>query len=192
MSDNQGFVTNSDGSITVELDGKKVKFVLESDLGAIKAASKDKDSEITKLQTSLAGANTKFDTEHQEFLKERAAREQFEKASGESATFKQQVEDLTQQMAGLKETSGKYETSLTERLRRSLAEGYKIDLEKIKDKGLSDLEQMEQTLVLTGYVPTPANYDGKGGGGTSTPDELQGKSPMTLAAMAYETSNKKK
>ena len=61
MSDNQGFETNKDGSITIELDGKKVKFVKESDLGAVKAGLKEKEDEITKLQTGLANANTKYD-----------------------------------------------------------------------------------------------------------------------------------
>ena len=189
MDDNQGFETNKDGSITVELDGKKVKFVKESDLGAVKAALQEKEGEVTKLQTNLAGVNTKYEGEHQEFLKVRASHEELEKSAGESATYKQQVEDLTKEMAGLKEASGKYETKLAERLRLQLTEGYKMDPEKIKDKGLADLENIEQTLVLTGYKPVPANYDGKGGG-TGPVSSLQGKSPLALGIMGYEETAK--
>ena len=185
MSDNQGFETNKDGSITIELDGKKVKFVKESDLGAVKAGLKEKEDEITKLQTGLAGANAKYDGEHQELLKVRASHGELEKSAGESATLKQQVEDLTKQMAGLKETSGTLETKYAERLRAQLIHGYKIDQEKIKDKGLADLENMEQTLNLTGYKPLPANYDGKSGV-TGPVSSLQGKHGLALFEMGYK------
>ena len=190
MSDNQGFETNKDGSITVELDGKKVRFVKESDLGAVKAGLKEKEDEVTKLQTGLADANTKYDGEHQELLKVRASHGELEKSAGESATYKQRVEDLTKEMAGIKDTSGKLETKYAERLRAQLVQGYKIDQEKIKDKGLADLENMEQTLSLTGYKPLPANYDGKSGV-TGPVSSLQGKSPLALGIMGYEESAKK-
>jgi len=183
---------NQDGSITITLDGKKIKFVRESDLGAVKVQLKEREGELTKFQTDLANANTKYDGEHQELLKVRASHEELEKSAGESATYKQQVEDLTKQMAGLKETSGGLETRYTERLRTQLTEGFKVDAEKIKDKGLADLETIEQTLILTGYQPAPANYDGKGGGGGAPAGSLVGKSPLALATMGYEENTKKK
>jgi len=192
MNDNQGFEANQDGSITIELDGKKVKFVKESDLGAVKAALKEKDSEVIKLQTDLAGVNTKYDTEHQDLLKERASKSELEKVAGESTTLKQQVEDLTKNLAGVKEASGGFESKLAERLRSRLTQGFKIDSEKIKDKSLTELESMEQTLALTGYQETPANYDSKSGVGGYDSNELQGKSPLTLAAMGYAESKVKK
>ena len=185
MNDNQGFETNRDGSITIEIEGKKVKFVKESDLGAVKAGLQEKETEITKLQTSLADANAKYDSEHQELLKVRTSHGELEKSAGESATYKQQVEDLTKQMAGLKETSGTLESKYAERLRSQLIQGYKIDQEKIKDKGLADLENMEQTLNLTGYKPAPANYDGKGGG-TGPVSSLQGMGALKLFEEGYK------
>ena len=185
MNDNQGFEPNRDGSITIELDGKKVKFVKESDLGAVKAALQEKEGEITKLQTGLADANTRYDGEHQELLKVRASHGELEKSAGESATYKKQVEDLTKEMAGIKDTSGKLETRYAERLRANLIQGYKVDQEKIKDKGLADLENMEQTLSLTGYKPLPANYDGKGGV-TGPVSSLQGKHGLALFEMGYK------
>jgi len=187
--ENQGFEVNQDGSVTVTLDGKKVKFVKESDLGAVKAALKEKETEITNFQTNLANANTKYDGEHQELLKERASKGELEESARESATLKQQVEDLTKQMAGLKVTSGGLEAKYTERIRQQLVEGYKIEAEKIKDKGLADLENMEQTLALTGYKPAPANYDGRGGV-SSAPNTLLGKGPLELAMIGYEDAKK--
>ena len=185
MAEYKVLEAHGDGSITIEVDGKKSKFVLESDLGAVKNGLKEKEGEITKLQVSLADANTKYDGEHQELLKARASNEELKKSTGEGATYKTQVEDLTKQMAGLKESSGKLETRFAERLRKQLAEGFKVDVEKIKDKGLADLETIEQTLALAGYKPLPANYDGKGGG-SSPPASLVGKSPLELFKSGYE------
>ena len=56
---------NTDGSLTIKGDdGKNMKYVKESDMGAVKAQLKDKGDEVSTLQTKLADANTKFDTEH--------------------------------------------------------------------------------------------------------------------------------
>ncbi len=189
MSDNQGFTVNQDGSITIEQEGKKTKFVKESDLGAVKAALKEKETELATFQTNLANTNTKYDTEHQELLKERASKEELEKSAKEGVTLKTQVADLTKQMADLKGVSGSVETKLAERIRRQLAEGYKIDPEKIKGKALNDLENMEQTLSITGYKPAPANYDGSGGNRSAS--NLEGKSPLSLFTMGYEEKAKK-
>lgn len=180
-----------DGTISLKLDGKDIKFVKESDLGAVKAQLKDKDGEVTKLQTDLATANTKASDSHQEVLKERASKETFEKDAGESATLKTKVEELTTEVTGLKTSSGEKDTKLTERLRAILTDGYKIDKEKIKDMALDDLEKTEATLVLTGVKPTPANYDGKGGGEGSPTDDLKGKSPLALAVLGYSEKPKK-
>ena len=183
---NLTYTVNVDGSISiVGEDGKKMKFVKESDLGAVKSALKDKESEVTKLQTDLAGATTKYDTAHQDVLKERAAKELLEKDAQEAGTFKTKVAELETQLAGLKTSSGETATKLTERLRTQLMAQYKITEDKLKDKALADLETMESTLQLTGVATVPANYDGKSGGGGNGADDLKGKSPLALATMGY-------
>ena len=186
----QVYTTNSDGSVSIKADGKTVKYVLESDLGAVKAQLKDKDSENTKLITDLASANTKSENSHQEVLKERAAKEQFEKSAGEATSLKTKVDELTVQVTDLNKVGGERDNKLTERLRKVLTEGYKVDKEKIKDKTLSDLESIESTLVMTGVQAAPANYDGKGAGGSNTPEDLKGKSPLALATMGYADNGK--
>ena len=190
--DTQADNFNQDGSITLKVDGSSVKYVKESDLGAVKVQLKDKEGEVTKLQTSLASANTKADTSHQSLLQERAAKEQFETKANESDTLKTKVGELTTEVAGLKTSSGETATRLTERVRKTLTDGYKIDAEKIKDMALDKLLDTENTLILTGVKPAPANYDGKGGSGGSPADELKGKSPLALATMGYAQSKDKK
>jgi len=183
---------NQDGSVTIKIDGKDVKFVKESDLGAVKSALDGKEKEISKLQADLATANTKHDESHQSLLQERAAKEQFEKDARESATHKTRVGELETELAGLKTSSGETVTKLTDRVRKVLVDGYKIDADKIKDMALEDLERTEQTLQLTGATPfAPANYDGKGGGGGSG-GSLDGLSPMQLAVKGYEEKGKSK
>ena len=190
--DNLTYTTNSDGSITIKgEDGKNVKFVRESDLGAVKVQLKDKESEVTKLQTDLAGATTKYDTAHQDVLKERAAKEQLEKDAQEAGTFKTKVTELETQLAGLKTSSGEMATKLTERLRNQLMTLYKVPEDKLTGKALSDLETIESTLQLTGVATVPANYDGKSGGSGSGADDLKGKSPLALATMGYAEKEKK-
>ncbi len=189
--ENQTFTVNKDGSISAKVDGKTVKYVLESDLGAVKSALKDKESEVSKLQVELAGTTSKYDTAHQDVLKERAAKELLEKDAKEGATLRTQVAELQTQMAGLTKTSGETATKLTERLRGYLTTSYKIDKAKLEGKTLAEMENIESTLHLTGAMPaTQANYDGKGGNGGSSGD-LKGKGPLALAMMGYESSNKK-
>ncbi|KKM62423.1 hypothetical protein LCGC14_1521890 [marine sediment metagenome] len=179
-----------DGSIKLTVDGKTITFVKESDLGAVKAQLKDRDGEVSTLQTSLASANVKVDESHQDVLKERASKKTFEEEAGKSATLSTEVEGLKTKVADLEKVGGERDTKLTERLRGILTTGYKIDGEKIKDMALDALEQTERTLILTGVTPTPAKYDGGGGGGGGA-DDLKDKSPLALAAMGYENSNKK-
>jgi len=186
---NQAYTTNQDGSISIKMDGKTLKYVLESDLGAVKGALKDKESEISKLQAELAGTVSKYDTAHQDVLKERAAKELLEKDAKEGAGYKEKLTELETKLADLSKVSGETQTKLTERLREHLKTTYKIDEAKLVDKALSDLENIESTLQLTGAVPAQANYDGKGGNGGGA-SSLEGKSPLALATMGYEQRNK--
>lgn len=192
-TDNLTYTVNTDGSITIKgEDGKSLKYVKESDLGAVKVQLKDKEGEVTKLQTDLAGATTKYDESHQDVLKERAAKEQLGKDAQEAGTLKTKVDELTTEVAGLKTSSGETATKLTERVRTFLETAYKVPKEKLEGKALADLETIESTLQLTGVATVPANYDGKGGGGGDRADDLKGKSPLALATIGYEESAKKK
>jgi len=183
---------NKDNSITIKVDGKDAKYVLESDLGAVNSAKEKLEGEVTKLQANLATANTKYDESHQDVLKERAAKEVAEKEGKESATLKEKVGELETKMADLTKVGGETTTKLTDRVRKGLVEGYKIDAEKVKDMALEDLEKTEANLVLVGAKPAPANYDGKGDGAGHSTDDLKDKSGISLFQMGYEESGKSK
>ncbi len=175
---------NTDGSLTVKVDGKDIKYVLQSDLGAVKASQKTSEGEVSTLQASLATANAKADDAHQEVLKERAAKQSFETEAGKSTALVTEVEGLKTKVTDLEKVGGEQSTKFTERLRGILTDGFKIDPEKIKDFTLTQLEQTEQTLLLTGAKAQPAQFDGPGGGNGSA-GNLQGKSPLALGTLGY-------
>lgn len=182
---------NQDGSIGIKVDGKTIKYVLESDLGAVKASLRDKEGEVSTLQANLATSNTKFDTEHQSVLQERAAKEVAETAGKEGATLKTRVGELETEVTGLKTSSGGLTTKLTDQTRSRLVNGYKIDAEKVKEMTLDDLEKTEANLILVGAKPAQANYDGKNGP-DNVPTDTKGMSPLSVAAKAYEEGGKSK
>ena len=182
---------HQDGTVTIRIDGKDVKFVRNSDLGAVKASLESKESEVTKLQASLADANTKYDVSHQEVLKERAAKEQLESGAAEHATSKVKVGELEKQVAELIESSGKTTQELTDRLRAHITATYKVGPEKIKDTTLEGLKSIENTFQITGVAPAAANYDGTMGNNGNNAN-LEGKSPLALATLGYEQSKGKK
>ncbi len=176
---------NQDGSLSIkDPDNKTVKYVKEADLGAVKVQLKDSQASVTKLQTDLADATTKFDTEHQVVLQERVAKEQLEKDAKEGTGLREKVTGLETELTDLKKASGDATTKLTEQLKASLKATYKIEDEKLADKALVELESIQSALQLTGAVPASANYDGKGGGEGA--GDLAGKSPLALAALGYE------
>lgn len=184
--ENRTYTVNTDGSLTIKGDdGKNVKYVKESDLGAVKSQLKDKEGEVTKLQTDLAGATTKYDNSHQEVLKERVAKEQLEAEAKTSGVDKTKLESLTTELAGLKTSSGETATKLTDRLRNFLETSYKVPKEKLEGKTLPEMESIESALQLTGVVTVPANYDGRTGASEGGADDLKGKSPLALAVMGY-------
>ena len=181
---------NKDGSISIMLDGKELKFVKESDLGAVKANLSKTDETISSLRTELATANSTIDKQKQDILKEQAAREKSESAVTENNSLKAIVADLQSKMAGHEKTSGEISNKLTGRLRTILTTQHKVDAEKIKDMSLEDLERTEATLELVGGNNRAANYDGRGGNNGSA-SALEGKSPLALATMGYENSKSK-
>ncbi|MFA5384150.1 MAG: hypothetical protein WC364_05725 [Eubacteriales bacterium] len=181
---------NKDGSVTVTLDGKEIRLVKESDLGAIKAGAVKAEEALTNLRIELDTANTELDKARQDILKEQAAREKVESAVAENSSLKATVADLMSKVAGHEKTSGEVKDKLTGRLRTILATQHRVDAEKIKDMSLEDLERTEAALGLVGNKSTAANYDGKGGGSGSS-STLEGKSPLALATMGYEQSKSK-
>lgn len=181
---------NQDGSITIEIDGQKIKFVKDSDLQAVKGGAKEVETERDSLRTQLATANSKYDSEHQSLLQLRTSHAELEKQVASNATTQEQLNALTSERDSLKESVTSYETKLTDRLKGILTTGYNVGTEKLEGKTLADLENMESVLTETGHNPKPANYDGAGVPGGGTGSNKPFANPLQGAIAAYESSNK--
>lgn len=166
----QTFVTNSDGSFTIDLDGKATRLVKESDLLVVKGGAERKD---TEFQSQLAESNRQRDEEHSNLLKAQAAQEQFEKDSREGATHKLRVGELETELTTIKDNTKKLEDELLGRVKTSLTSGYGVKEEILKDKDFSQLRTMEVALneAGVGSKPKAANYDSgpSGTGGITSP-----------------------
>ncbi len=163
----QNFTPNADGSVTIVADGKDIRYVKESDLLAVKGGSETKvrewEAEKTTLSTSLAEANRLREESHTELLQERAAKEQLVTGYSDYDTFKTKVGELEIELGSTKESFGKLQTELAERLRQNLITGHGATEEAIKEKSLDQLRNIEEAAKLLGNgnkVPKPANFGG--------------------------------
>ncbi len=161
------FTPNTDGSVDLPINGANVRFVKESDLLAVKGGSETKakewEVEKSKFSTDLAEANRLREESHTEFLQERAAKEQLVTGYSDYDTFKTKVGELETELGSTKESFGKLQIELAERLRHNLITGHGATEEAIKEKSLDQLRSIEEAAKLLGAgsnVAKPANFGG--------------------------------
>ena len=176
MSDEPTYTFNTDGSIDIPVKGKPVRFVLESDLLTVKGGAESKatawENEKAQFNTQVAEANRLREESHQSLLTAQAANEQLVEQHKDYDTQKARVGELETELGSVKESIGKHETELANRMRQNLiARG--ASEESIKDKTLDQLRNLEEAANLFGNKATiPARYDGGQGGpaGGSVPE----------------------
>lgn len=187
----QTYSFEPDGSIKIQVDGKSVKYVKESDLLTVKGASeqarKEYEDQLSKHQADLATANSKYDELRQASLQKDAALEQLQTKANEHATLTTKVGELESQLTAADEKRRTLEDELLGVKRDTFVKAYKVDPDKVKDMSLDQLREAEKSFGMVGFNANPkqpANYDGGagGGGGTApvTPIE-QAKSEIALA-----------
>ena len=169
MPEEPTYTFNTDGSIDIPKDGKPVRFVKETDLLTVKGVAEGKaqqwENEKAKSQTDLAEANRLREETHQSLLAAQAAREQLVEQYKDYDTHKTRVGELETELGSVKESVGKHETELANRIRASLL-GHGATEEAIKGKTLDQLRNLEEAARVFGNkpTPTPARYDGGQGG----------------------------
>ena len=175
----ENFTFNHDGSVDLDVEGTKVRFVKESDLLAVKGGSdakeKDWETEKASFNTQLAEANRHRDESNQSLLQERAAKEQLVKTYGDYDTQKVRVGELETENGTLKEGVGKFEEELAGRIRHTLIMQHGASEEAVKEKTLPQLRNLEEAARVFGdknKQGLPARYDGGQGGpaGGSVPE----------------------
>lgn len=176
----ENFTFNHDGSVDLDVEGQKVRFVKESDLLAVKGGSeakeKDWETEKASFNTQLAEANRLRDESNQSLLQERAAKEQLVTKYGDYDTHKNRVGELETEVGTLKEGVGKFEEELAGRIRHNLIMYHGADENAVKDKTLPQLRSLEEAARVFGATKDkkPANYDGAkppGGDGVESPQD---------------------
>jgi hypothetical protein len=183
------FDFNEDGSLDLPIgdNGAKVRLVKESDLLAVKGSAtekaKDWETKEAEYQKQLAEANRLREETHQNLLKEQADKEQIVSKYQDYDTVKTRVGELEKELGSHKESVGKYETELTDRIKRNLISLGATE-DAIKDKNLDQLRNLEEAAQLFGKGGKPANYDGgkPAGGGAA----LEFTRPVASAARAYQ------
>jgi len=170
---------NSDGSIDVPVDGKPLRYVKESDLLAVKGAKEKAEegwnTERTTFNTNLAEANRVKEETHQQLLQSQAANEQLKTSQTEHDTLKTRVGELETETGSLKESIGKHETDIANRIRHTLTTYHGAAEDALKDKDLNQLRNVEEAAKIFGNGSKggkPANYDGGAGGGGIVPGAL--------------------
>lgn len=165
------YTFNTDGSIDIPVEGKPTRFVKESDLLAVKGSSETKareweteksgwEVEKTKFNTDLAEANRLRNESHTALLAEQAAREQLVTTYADYETHKTRVSELETEIGSHKESLGKQEIELTERIRQNLIQVYGASEDAVKDQTLDQLRNLETAAKIIGPKVIPAKYDG--------------------------------
>ena len=186
MSD-MTYSANQDGSISIVPEGKTepVRYVMESDLLAVKgsltAKSAQWETDKTGLQAQLAEANRLKNESHQTLLTERTAHEQFVDAHKDYDDIKTKMGELETEKGSLTERVGNMEKEITDRVRQSLTVTYGVPEDKLKDKDLDQLRSLEQAAtelgITNGGGNKPARFAGNpppsGGGGSTSLDRAK-------------------
>ena len=184
------YTAAQDGAITAKEEGKNdVRYVLESDLLAVKGGKETGEKAATEAATVAATALTeatgKVEAEHQQVLRAEAKvtglEEQIKVGGGsaaELATAKTELETA-------KKSGEEHSTALLTLRREVIVARYGVPADKVETKDLAALAVYEEALQAVIGDKKLGNFAvGAGGGGSAA---LVGKSPMDLALDAYST-----
>lgn len=174
------YKANDDGTISIQADGKDIRYAKESDLLAVKGGSEAKKTEwenekvklsgqITDFQTKLAEANRLREETHQTLLQEQAEKEKLVKSQTDYDAIKTKAGELQVEIDTHKASIGELEKEVTDRIRHALVNFYGVSEDDLKDHNLEQLRGVETAARLIGPKPK-TTYDGgppPGGGGSA-------------------------
>ncbi len=187
------YTIDKDGALVATGEDKTItRYVKESDLLAVKGSKETAEARVKALEEAqkAGGADSKAELEStrskqlQAEAKVAGLEEQLRNTSitaAESTKLKADLEAAKKSGEGLS-------SKLLEMQRTLILATYNVPKATVEKKSLAELEVYAEALAaVTGKAL--GNY-AAGGGGGGTPD-LKGKSPLELARLAYENSNKK-
>jgi seryl-tRNA synthetase len=181
-----------DGALSVKRGEETTRYVKESDLLAIKEsrdalqkkydeASKNQNTNNTESLEKLAQANEAKNKAEAEV--ERLS-DEIKKHTG----TQEELEKLKTQLETAQKSGEEQGNKLLELTREKIVNTYKVPQETVSEKNLEQLATFEEALkAVTAGAGGNFAFGGGGGGGQN----LEGKSPMDLARMAYASSDNK-
>lgn len=191
-----GVVDEKDGTLTVkDSEGKEVRYAKESDLLAIKGSQEALQKKVdaaeaakgTKSSETIE-AETKAEEANQAKLKAEAETERLTEEIKKHTGNTEELASLKTQLEAAQTAEKKSATDLLEIKRTLIINTYKVPPETVNEKDLVQLGLFEEALKAIIGAGGVGNFaiGGSGGGASS----LEGKTPMELAQMAYQSSNK--
>ncbi len=187
----QTFTPNTDGTISIKMDGKDIRYAPESDLLAVKRGSETKETawgtKESSYQTQLAEATRVQGESHTNLLQERAALEVLTEKTKNYDTLTTRVGELETAAVTHTDTVGKLETEIAEHLRTALVGIHGAKEDAIKEKDLTQLRTLLESAKVFGTNggsgnSKPANYDGgpDGPGAGSVPETPEQRAQRIL------------
>ena len=195
---NMTFTPNTDGTISVMVDDKPMRFAKESDLLAVKRGSETKETEWgtkeSAFQTQLAESTRLTNESHTATLQERAALEVLTEKTKNYDTLTTKVGELETAAITHTDTVGKLESEIAEHLRAALVGIHKAPEDAIKDKDITQLRTLLESAKVfgkgNGSNGQPANYDGGSGGpGAGSAPETAEQRMQRIIDHAKETGH---
>jgi len=179
---------SEDGALVVKSGEAEVRYVKESDLLALKGSKESIEQQLKELQASGGASQTELEAIRQEKLRAEASIASLEEKVQAGSASVAEAEKLKTELEAAKTSGEGLGTKLLELQRTLIVNTYGVPRATVDSKDtIEKLEVYAEALASVTGKPL-GNYaaGGAGGGGN-----LQGKSPMELAALAYESSDKK-
>lgn len=195
MSEGNDTLTGSvdkDGTLVVkDAAGAETRYTKESDLLALKGSRETAEAKIKELEAAQATGGAELKTELETVRQGKLQAEaKISGLEGEIAKGTATAAELATAKAELEtaKTSGEgLGNKLLELQRTLIISTYGVPVATVEKKTLQELEVYAEALAaVTGKAL--GNYAAGGGGGGTN---LDGKTPMELARIAYETSSAK-
>ncbi len=178
-----------DGALIVKDGEAEVRYVKEADLLTLKGSKESVEQQLKDLQASGGGDSKEaLETAKQATLQAEAKVTSLEEQLAKGTASAAETEKLKADLQTAKTSGEGLGTKLLELQRTLIVNTYGVPRATVDSKDtIEKLEVYAEALASVTGKPL-GNYaaGGAGGGGN-----LQGKSPMELAALAYESSDKK-
>lgn len=189
---NLTFTVGQDGAVVAKgADGAEVRYVKEADLMAVKGSKEAAEQRVKELEvagtTGGAGSDTAVEEARQKVLQAEAQVESLKAQIAAGTATATERDNLKKELETAQQSGEQLNSKLLELQRTLITATYGVPKATVENKKtMQELETYAQALADVTGKPLGNYAVGGGGGGT----DLSGKSPMELARMAYESSNK--